>query len=104
MKYISLQNLYELEGLFDYIREEAECQGFKDEIEAEIWVHEYFYEDFPEFIDKLPYNLDDDIWVEFCPFQESEFDDDDYSGYAIYINFSEDAMRVIEDIFAEYFI
>ncbi len=104
MSYISLQNLHELEGLFDYIREEAEYQGFKDYIEAEEWTHNRFRKDFPELTSKLSYILRDDIWVDFCPFEKDIDDPEDYNGYAIYISFSRIAMEAIKEVFAEYYI
>jgi len=104
MSYTSLQNLQELEGLFDYIGEEAECQGLKNNTEAEEWVHNRFRKDFPELTSKLSYILNDDIWVDFCPFEKDIDDPEDYNGYAIYISFSRITMEAIKEVFAEYYI
>jgi len=103
MSYTNLQNLDELDGIFDYIREEAEYQCFKNDIEAEDWVHNKFKEDFPEFTSKLSSIFDDDIWVDFCPFEKG-IEAEDYNGYAIYILFSRMAIEALEETFTEYFI
>ena len=97
--WIRIDNIYEINH-FDYIREDAECQGFKEEFETEEWVLTKFENDFPEFMRKI---TSDDIYVEYYGFEAYDSDEED-AGYAVYIHFNEYAMEAVKQVFAEYFI
>jgi len=96
--WLRIDNIYEINH-FDYIREDAECQGFKEEFEAKEWVLTKLDNDFPEFMRKI---IPDDIYVEYYEF--GAYYDEEDSGYAVYIHFNENAMKAVKQVFAEYFI
>ena len=90
---------WDLYDHFNYIREDAECQGFEDDYDVENYVKDEFARSFPQIWDRIGY---DDISVEHY---EHELQDDEVKPtHAVYIYFNENVTDVIEDLLPEYFI
>ncbi len=89
---------YDLYGRFDYIREDAEFQGFEDAFESVGYVEAIFQRDFPNIWDKIRF---DDIEVEYY---KHDMYDDDSPTYAIYIYVNEKFRSVIKLEYPEYYL
>ena len=94
-----IDNIYELHGMFDHIREEAECQKFDNEDDTEEYVFEKFEDEFPELAKRL---MRDDMYIEYYEFDD--MDDEDEGGYAVYIHFNQNTMKILKEVYPEYFI
>jgi len=102
--YVRLDNIFEGYDFyvnFEYLREEAECQGFTDDYECQNFINELLEKDRPEFFKWMEYNIEEDILAEYHEFEE---DDDGYTGYAVYLHISERLRKSVEKCFPEYFL
>ncbi len=90
---------YDLYGQFDYIREDAECQGFEDDFESVGYVEAVFQRDFPNIWDKIKY---DDIEVEY--YDHEIYEDDDAPTYSVYIHVNEKFRNVVKEEYPEYYL
>jgi len=82
-----------------YIREDAECQNFKNDFETDEYVVKIFSRDFSEVWERINY---DDISTEY---HEHELCDDEIEPtYAVYIYVNENFRNIVENLYPEYFI
>jgi len=99
MSWTRIDNLNEVYHEFEYIREDAECQGFTDDFEVGCYVEDVFKKDFPDIWDKLSY---DDIYAEY--YEHELCEGEEKPTYAVYIYVNDKARNVIMNYYAEYFI
>ncbi len=87
---------YELYSQFDYIREDAELQGFED-FESVDYVEAIFQKDFPNIWEKIRF---DDIHVE----HYTHVVDYGNPSYAVYVHVNEKFKEVMKSEYPEYFL
>jgi len=88
------------------IRCDAEVQGFVDDIDVLEFVEKEIEKVYPEFFEKINFNIYEDIFIENYQFEVSEVSEDseDSEGYAVYIYFSKKSIDIFSNVYPEYAI
>ena len=101
MKWTRIDNLPgDLNEMFCYISEDAECKGFKEDFEVCNYVEEQFKADYDNIWKRI--RFEDDIYSEYC--EHDLCDGEDKSTYAVYIYFNDTTIKVIKKLYPEEFI
>lgn len=101
MHFIMLDNIdpYEVSEEFCYMREEAECQGFSVQYEAEFFIRDLFEQRYPLLYSKMER---DDLYVEYD--KHEVYDNEETPTYAVYIYVSEEFVILCKDFFPHWFL
>ena len=102
--YQRIDSIFDCGNIYDdleYLREEAELQGFKHHYECQDFINKLMDKEYPKFFKWIEYNLGEDILAEYHEFEE---DEEGYTGYAVYIHISEKFRLSVEQKYPECFI